>query len=93
MLESNQTSELLEAVARVLLRCFLMGLVLLLAWFGVLMVPGDVVYRVHGELFGLSPHEVNVIHYCGMAFVKMCVLLFFLFPFIAIRLVVGKRKT
>lgn len=89
---SGITIELLEAVAGILLRCFLMGLVLLLAWFGVLMVPGDVVHRVHGDMFGLSPHAVNLIHYCGLAFVKMCVLLFFLFPYIAIRLVLRKSK-
>jgi hypothetical protein len=44
-----------------------------------------------GKWFGLTPHEIDVIHYCGMAFVKMCVLVFFLFPYIAIRLVLRKQ--
>jgi len=32
-----------------------------------------------------------VIHYCGMAFVKLSVTLFFFFPWLAIRLVLRKR--
>ena len=48
-------------------------------------------YGPAGKLFGLTPHEVDVIQYCGIAAVKCVVLLFFLFPYVAIRLVLRKR--
>jgi len=43
-------------------------------------------------VFGLSGHDLNVIHYCGMAFVKLSVILFFLFPWLAIRTVLRNVK-
>jgi hypothetical protein len=49
-------------------------------------------YGIAGKLFGLALHEVDVINYCGMAVVKVAVVLFFLFPYIAIRLVL-RRST
>ena len=42
-------------------------------------------------LFDLTTHEIEVIHYCGLALVKICVLLFFGFPYVAIRLVLRNR--
>jgi len=39
-----------------------------------------IIHDLHGGLFGLSGHELNVIHYCGIALVKLCVILFFFFP-------------
>ena len=44
-----------------------------------------------GKLFGLTPQEANMVHYYGISAVKCVVLLFFLFPYIAIRLVLRKR--
>jgi len=85
------TRELLDAIAKVLLRCVVFGFLLILVWFGAYSLAGDVIYSVHGKLFGITPHELNLIHYGGMAFVKLCVLLFFLFPYIAIRLVLRRK--
>ena len=88
---SPERIECLEAIARVLLRCFVLGFLLLLLWAASHMFLSGPIYA-QGKWFGLSPHEVDVIHYSGMAFVKMCVLLFFVFPYISIRLVL-RRKT
>ncbi|MCY2989099.1 MAG: hypothetical protein NTY19_14685 [Planctomycetota bacterium] len=55
------------------------------------MLAGDLLYSLHGKMFGLAAHELDLIHYCGMAFVKLSVILFFLFPWAAIRLVLRKR--
>jgi len=92
MTTSTEINELLDTVAKVLLRCFVLGFLLLLLWFVAYLSAGDLIYR-QGKMFGLSAHEIDVIHYCGMALVKGCVLLFFLFPYIAIRLVLRKRST
>jgi hypothetical protein len=87
----SETNELLDAIAKVLLRCFVFGFLLLLLWTAVIVfLPGPIYEQ--GKWFGLSPDELEVIHYCGIAFVKMCVLLFFLFPYISIRLVLRRKS-
>jgi len=91
MSSSTDVTEVLEAVGKVLLWCFVLGFVLLLVWFGFLMLAGDWVFAVHGTLFDLTRHELTLIHYCGMALAKLCVILFFLFPYLAIRLALRNR--
>ena len=93
MSEQNDLNDLLDALARILLRCFVLGFLLLLIWTGAFVFAGNVIHNLHGKMFGLSEHDLNVIHYCGIAFVKLCVFLFFLFPYIAVRMVLRKRKT
>jgi hypothetical protein len=88
---TNQTTESLEVVAKILLRCWMLGLLLLLVWFGLFMVAPKVIYDLHGRLFDLTPHELNIIHYSGMAFVKLVVICFFFFPWVAIHLVLKKQ--
>jgi len=89
---STQITEFFDTLAKVLLRCWIFGFLLLLIWFGFFVLAGGVVDHLHGSMFRLSPHELSLIHYCGMAFVKLCVILFFFFPWLAIRLVVKKAK-
>ena len=93
MSNSTNVTDLLDALAKILLRCFVFGFLLLLIWVVVFVLAGDVIHNLHGKMFGLSPYELNVIHYCGIAFVKLCVFLFFLFPYIAIRMVLRKRNS
>ena len=87
---SDQTSEWLEVIAKILLRCWIFGFVLLFIWLGAFM--SGAVHNLHGPLMDLSKHDLNVIHYSGMAFVKLVVILFFFFPWLSIRLVLRKRK-
>lgn len=89
---STETNDLLDAVAKVLLRCFLLGVLLLLIWFAAYTLASDVIYR-QGKMFELTPHELDLIHYCGMGLVKGGVFLFFLLPYIGIRLVLRKRSS
>jgi hypothetical protein len=89
MPNSSEINELLETAAKILLRCWIFGFVLLFIWFGALM--SGAVYKLHGPLMDLSTHDLNVIHYSGMAFAKLCVLLFFFFPWLAIRLVLRQK--
>ncbi len=74
-------------VSRVLLRCVLMGFLLLFVWFGAFLAVGDFAYDVHAKMFDISRHEFDVMNYYGMTIVKGCVVLFFLVPLIATRLV------
>jgi len=88
---TNESHAWLDLVAKVLLRCFLFGCLLLLVWAGFYLLAGDFLFRWHNQLFGLTQHEMSLIHYCGIALAKILVLLFFLFPYIAIRLVLRKQ--
>jgi hypothetical protein len=90
MTTATEIHELLDTIAKVLLRCTLLGLLFLLIWVAAYFLASDVIYR-QARWFDLTQHEVDVIHYCGMGFVKGFVLLFFLFPYIGIRLVLRKR--
>ena len=92
MSTSVQTAEFFDTLAKILARCTVIGFLLLLFWFGAVTLAGDLVYSVHGAMFDLTPHELNVIHYCGMGLTKLVVGFFFLIPWVAIRLVLNKAK-
>jgi hypothetical protein len=88
---TDSTHDFFDTLAKILLRCWIFGFLLLLLWFGIYMLAGGVIYRMHGSMFDLSKHDLDVIQYCGMGFVKLSVILFLFFPWLAIRLVLRKR--
>ena len=89
MSEFKNTTELLDTIAKILLRCALFGFLLLILWFVVhLLAPST----LRGGLFGLTPHEADLVDYCGIAFTKVLVILFFVFPYIAIRLNLRRKS-
>ena len=87
---TDSTHEFFEILGKVLLRCWVFGFLLLLLWFGSFMT--GTLHKLHGPMFGLSPNDLNVIHYSGMAFAKLAVILFFFCPWLAIKLVLRKRS-
>lgn len=92
MPDSKQNVEFFDLIAKILLRCWLFGFVLLFIWLGVILLAGDLVHRLHGGMFGLSKHELDVIFYCGLGLLKILVLVSFFFPWLAIRLVLRGEK-
>jgi hypothetical protein len=92
MSDPQQTNDLLDAVARVLLRCFILSYLFLLLWVGCYLLAGDLFYRINGPLFGLTQHEMNLMSFYGIVLVKCFAFLVCLFPYIAIRMVLQKRK-
>jgi len=87
MSPSTDLNGVLDVVAKILLRCFAFGILLLLVWLGCLLVIGDWVYQVHSTMFELSEHDFDVMNYYGLACTKITTVLFFLGPYIAVRLV------
>lgn len=87
---STETRNLLDAVARVLIRCFVFCLIILLVWALIYLVLGDKAHRIHSTMFDLSWHEFVLVNYCGMGLLKILSFVLFLFPYIAIRLVLCK---
>ena len=92
MPESDTVTEQLEVVSRILLGAFLLGMGLLVVWFAALMLFGDFVHAVHGAFFKIGRSQFDAIHYAGMAFTKIVLVVGFFFPYLAIRWVLRKRR-
>lgn len=84
--------EALEVISQVLIRCTVMGVIVLLIWWGALELFGDLAYSVHSKIAPMSRQQFDIIHYVGILMTKAAVSLLFFFPYIAIRLVIKKRK-
>ncbi len=85
-------TDFFSTLAKVLLRCGIFGYLLLLLSAGVILIAGDPIYRLNSSLFGLSKHELELIIYECIVLMKVIVLLFFLIPWLAIRMVLRKAK-
>ena len=82
-----------DVMGGILIRCFLGGLVLLLVWFVSFVSAGDWMYSVHSRWFQIPRQVFDTIHYTGMAITKILLLLFALLPYIAIKLMSGKKDS
>ena len=87
---TDSTRDLLDALAKVLLQCWVFGFVLLFIWLGAALWMSDFIHGLHGPMFGLTKYELDVIFYCGMGLLKLCVLVFFFIPWLAIKVVLLK---
>jgi len=88
----TNVDDLLDAIGRVLLWCFGFGILLLGLAFGVILLAKDRIYEIHGQWYDLTPNQFDVVFYSVLAFAKTCVFLFFLVPYVSIRLVLSKRR-
>ncbi len=89
----NNANEMLGVIGQVLIRCFVMGVLVLLFWLGALALGGDLAYSVHAKIVPISREQFYVINYAGGLMTKAAVFFLFLFPYIAIRLVIRKRRS
>lgn len=87
----SDSQQNLDAVAGILIRCFLGGMALLMLWFAGFAAAGDSIYQVHSRWFQIPRQTFDAIHYAGMALTKITIILFFLLPWIAIKLLSGKK--
>lgn len=78
-------------LARVLLRCILLGFGLLLLWFIVVLVGGNAAFAIHSSIFEISRHDFDLMQYWGMGLTKIFIIVFFVIPFIALRLTLDKK--
>ncbi len=89
---TNTIDEILEVVSQVLMRCTVMGVIVLLIWWGVLELFGDITYSIHSRIAPMTRQQFDIFHYIGILMTKAGVSLLFFFPYISIRLVIRKRK-
>ena len=60
MSDATRPMELFDMLAKVLLRCWLFGFLLVLLMWSVYMLTGDLLYSLHGEWIGLSKHRTRL---------------------------------
>ena len=77
----------LELIQTVIGWCAIINTGLLLWWLIFLMLAHDWVYRMHTRWFALTTEQFDMIHYTGMAFLKIGIWLFFITPYIALEIV------
>ena len=65
--------------------CALLNYAVLSIWFLVFVCARDRVYRLHSVWFRLSDSQFDAIHYGGMAFYKLTVLIFNVAPYLVLR--------
>ena len=92
MSDSRNIDEMLEVLSQVLVRCVVIGIAALLFWWAALAIMGDLAYRIHTHFLPMTRAHFNLMHYAGLLATKAAVALLFFFPYIAIRLVLRKRK-
>ena len=82
----------LDAIADILLRCFIITVgAMLFVWFVVFML-GDVIYSIYCQLMEISKKEFDLFFLYTMTFLKALNILFFGIPFVAIKWYLrGKR--
>lgn len=91
-MSNSQITEFFDVLARVLLRCWLFGFILLFIWLVAFLLAQPMIHVIHGGMFGLTEHELDVIFYCGAGLLKLLILILFFFPWLAIRLTLSRAS-
>ena len=82
---SEEVIQILNAIAAILLRCFIITVVASLFVWLVVLAVGDYIYQVHTLFFAITQREFDLFFLYSLTFIKSVNVVFFLFPFIAIK--------
>ena len=77
----------LELVRDVLGWSGVLSLGMLLFWWLFFVLGHDLMYRIHGKWFKLSVETFDTVHYAGIVFFKICIFVFIIVPYLAMRIV------
>ncbi|MFC1737645.1 DUF6868 family protein [Planctomycetota bacterium] len=88
----DERNDCLEVVAGVCIRCFVLAFCLLLFSFVFYLLAADWAYSIHSRWFEISRLHFDLMYYYVMAFFKIAAFLFFLMPYVSIKLILRKKK-
>ena len=92
-MENNECIDVfLKTLASILIRSFLFGLSFLLLWFLLYLIAPGWMFEMNAKWFNIGKRDFDLINYFGMAFVKISILLFFFFPYLAIRSMLRRKE-
>ena len=87
------TDEVLHVISQVLLRALLIGFAVMAYWWAIIQFSRNYAYQLHLQFVpSLSMEHFELIHYVGLITLKLVLLAFFGFPWLAIALVLRKRR-
>jgi hypothetical protein len=90
---SEDTIAIFDAIASILLRCFVLAVGAMLFIWAVWLVLGDVVYSIHSQLYEIGRKEFDLYFVYTLTGLKAMNVLFFGVPFVAIKwFLQGKRR-
>ncbi len=92
MSEGKGTSLTLETLATILGGAFLINYAILILWFLIMLCAPEFFFDLNARLFAVGRHEVELINYGGMSFMKVITLVFFLSPYLVIKLMLCRKK-
>ena len=82
---SKEAIGIFDAIAAILLRCFIVTfLALLFVWIAIAF-KGDYFYQIQTHFFNVSPQDFDLFVLYSLTSMKVLNVVFFLFPFIAIK--------
>ena len=92
-MENNECNDVfLKTLASILIRSFLFGFAFLLLWFLLYLIAPGWMFEMNAKWFNIGKRDFDLINYFGIGFVKIVIILFFFFPYLAIRSILRKRK-
>ncbi len=89
MNDEMTVSNLLDATAKVLIRCVIIEAVIMGVWIILFFLVGDFFSKFHSELSGISEQNFVLLNYYGLTFWKS-IMVFALIAYISIRMVLKK---
>lgn len=82
----------LNAIANILLRCFIITLGAMLFTWAVWLMLGDVIYSIYNQLYEITEKEFGLFFLYTMTLLKALNILFFGVPFVAIKWYLRGKK-
>ena len=82
----------LQTLAAILIRSFLFGLAFLLLWFLLYLIVPGWIFETNAKWFNIGRRDFDLINYFGMGFAKISILLFFFFPYLAIKSMLRRKE-
>ena len=89
---SKETYNILNAIAGILLRCFLITVLALLFVWILVFFQGNYFYQIQTFFVDVSRREFDLFLLYSLTFMKILNVVFFLFPFVAIKLFLLVQK-
>ena len=89
---SKEAIEIFDAIAAILLKCFIVAFLALLFVWIVIAFKGDYVYQIQTHFLNVSHQDFDLFVLYALTFMKVLNVVFFLFPYIAIALFLRSQK-
>ncbi|HQH72356.1 MAG TPA: hypothetical protein PK360_09765 [bacterium] len=88
---SWELNHVLDTLAKILIRCFIVGIIFMLVPFLFYVTNRSVVYSLHSQWFHMTMEQVDWMMYASLGITEILVFFVFLFPYIAIRLTLPRK--